>query len=85
MVVQKKDNKIKNYIERKKLIKKADKIQKQMKSQKSIINNMLDKLDEMDTPKGKEVIIKKNLYQNDKGFFHINKGTMLEITINSIG
>ena len=58
MVVQKKDNKIKNYIERKKLIKKADKIQKQMKSQKSIINNMLDKLDEMDTPKGKEVIIK---------------------------
>lgn len=59
MVVQKKDNKIKNYIERKKLIKKADKIQKQMKSQKSIINNMLDKLDEMDTPKGKEVIIKK--------------------------
>ena len=49
MVVQKKDNKIKNYIERKKLIKKADKIQKQMKSQKSIINNMLDKLDEMDT------------------------------------
>lgn len=59
MVVQKKDSKIKNYIERKKLIKKADKIQKQMKSQKSIINNMLDKLDEMDTPKGKEVIIKK--------------------------
>lgn len=59
MVVQKKDNKIKNYIERKKLIKKADKIQEQMKSQKSIINNMLDKLDEMDTPKGKEVIIKK--------------------------
>ena len=59
MVVQKKDNKIKNYIERKKLIKKADKIQKQMKSQKSIINNMLDKLDEMDTPKAKEVIIKK--------------------------
>ncbi len=59
MLVQKKDNKIKNYIERKKLIKKADKIQKQMKSQKSIINNMLDKLDEMDTPKGKEVIIKK--------------------------
>lgn len=59
MVVQKKDNKIKNYIERKKLIKKADKIQKQMKSQKSIINNMLDKLDEMDTPKCKEVIIKK--------------------------
>lgn len=59
MVVQKKDNKIKNYIERKKLIKKADKIQKQMKSQKSIINNMLDKLDEMDTSKGKEVIIKK--------------------------
>ena len=59
MVVQKKDNKIKNYIERKKLIKKADKIQKQMKSQKSIINNMLDKLDEMDTTKGKEVIIKK--------------------------
>lgn len=59
MVVQKKDNKIKNYIERKKLIKKADKIQKQRKSQKSIINNMLDKLDEMDTPKGKEVIIKK--------------------------
>ena len=59
MVVQKKDNKIKNYIERKKLIKKADKIQKQMKSQKSIINNMLDKLDEMDTPKGKEVIIKE--------------------------
>lgn len=30
-----------------------------MKSQKSIINNMLDKLDEMDTTKGKEVIIKK--------------------------
>lgn len=59
MVVQKKDNKIKNYIERKKLIKKADKIQKQIKSQKSIINNMLDKLDEMDTTKGKEVIIKK--------------------------
>ena len=59
MVVQKKDNKIKNYIERKKLIKKADKNQKQMKSQKSIINNMLDKLDEMDNPKGKEVIIKK--------------------------
>lgn len=59
MVVPKKDNKIKNYIERKKLIKKADKIQKQMKSQKSIINNMLDKLDEMDTTKGKEVIIKK--------------------------
>lgn len=59
MVAQKKDNKIKNYIERKKLIKKADKIQKQMKSQKSIINNMLDKLDEMDTTKGKEVIIKK--------------------------
>lgn len=59
MAVQKKDNKIKNYIERKKLIKKADKIQKQMKSQKSIIINMLDKLDEMDTPKGKEVIIKK--------------------------
>lgn len=59
MVVPKKDNKIKNYIERKKLIKKADKIQKQMKSQKSIINNMLDKLNEMDTPKGKEVIIKK--------------------------
>ena len=59
MVVQKKDNKIKNYIERKKLIKKADKIQKQMKSQKSIINNMLDKLDEMDITKGKEVIIKK--------------------------
>ena len=45
MVVQKKDNKIKNYIERKKLIKKADKIQKQMKSQKSIINNMLMVMD----------------------------------------
>ena len=59
MVVQKKDNKIKNYIERKKLIKKADKIQTQMKSQKNIINTMLNKLDEMDTPKGKEVIIKK--------------------------
>ena len=59
MVVQKKDNKIKNYIERKKLIKKADKIQKQMKSQKNIINTMLNKLDEMDPPKGKEVIIKK--------------------------
>ena len=55
-----------------------------MKSQKSIINNMLDKLDEMNPPKGKEVIIKNNLYQNDKGFFHINKGIMLEITINSI-
>lgn len=54
-----------------------------MKSQKSIINNMLDKLDEMNPPKGKEVIIKNNLYQNDKGFFHINKGIMLEITINS--
>ena len=63
MVVQKKDNKIKNYIERKKLIKKADKIQTQMKSQKNIINTMLNELDEMDTPKGKEVIIKNNLYQ----------------------
>jgi hypothetical protein len=30
-----------------------------MKSQKNIINTMLNKLDEMDTPKGKEVIIKK--------------------------
>ncbi len=59
MAVQKKDNKIKNYIERKKLIKKANKIQKQMKNQKNIINTMLNKLDEMDTPKGKEVIIKK--------------------------
>lgn len=41
------------------MIKKADKIQTQMKSQKNIINTMLNKLDEMDTPKGKEVIIKK--------------------------
>jgi hypothetical protein len=34
-----------------------------MKSQKNIINTMLNELDEMDTQKGKEVIIKNNLYQ----------------------
>lgn len=56
---QKKDNYIKDYIDRKKLIKKANKIQKQMKKQEKVINVILQKLDEMEAPKGKEIIIKK--------------------------
>lgn len=55
------------------MIKKADKIQKKMKSQKSIINNMLDKLDKMDPPKGKEVIIKKTYIKMIKVFFILIK------------
>lgn len=56
---QKKDNYIKNHIARKKLIMQANKIQKQMKKQEKIINVILQKLDEMEEPKGNEVIIKK--------------------------
>ncbi len=59
MKSQKKDNYIKDYIDRKKLIKKANKIQKQMKKQEKVINVILQKLDEMEAPKGKEIIIKK--------------------------
>ena len=55
----KKDNYIKNYIARKKLIMQANKIQKQMKKQEKIINVILQHLDEMEEPKGDEVIIKK--------------------------
>lgn len=72
MVVQK-NNKIKNYIERKKWLKKLTKFKKKMKSQKSIINNMLDKLDKMDPPKGKEVIIKKTYIKMIKVFFILIK------------
>ncbi len=56
---QKKGNYIKDYIDRKKLIKQANKIQKQMKKQEKVINVILQKLDEMEAPKGKEIIIKK--------------------------
>ena len=56
---QKKGNYIKDYIDRKKLIKQANKIQKQMKKQEKVINVILQKLDEMEAPKGKEMIIKK--------------------------
>ena len=59
MKQQKKDNYIKNYIARKKLIMQANKIQKQMKKQEKIINVILQHLDEMEEPKGDEVIIKK--------------------------
>ena len=59
MTHQKKGNYIKDYIDRKKLIKQANKIQKQMKKQEKVINVILQKLDEMEAPKGKEIIIKK--------------------------
>lgn len=58
MIVRKKD-KFKNFIARKKLYRKANKLQKKMKKQEQIINFILKKLDEIDTPKGKEITIKK--------------------------
>lgn len=59
MTGKKEDNKIKIFIERKKLYQKANKLQKKMKKQEKEMDFILQKLEKMDTPKGKEIIIEK--------------------------
>ena len=50
---------IKDKILRKNFERKLNKLQKNMKKQEEQIKVILNKLDEMDTPKGKEIIINK--------------------------
>lgn len=66
MTSQKEDNKIRNFIARKKLYKTANKLQKKMKKQEKEMRFMLQKLEEMDAPKGKEIIIKKYAKQKEE-------------------
>lgn len=66
MTSQKEDSKIKNFIARKELYKNANKLQKKMKKQEKEMDFMLQRLEEMDAPKGKEIIMEKYAKQKEE-------------------